>query len=41
VKLLDACERAGWRPHRAYAADWKLGEAALNAELSSLLKTHT
>lgn len=33
VKLWDACERDSWRPHRAYAADWKLAEAALKAEL--------
>ena len=33
VKLWDACERDSWRPQRAYAADWKVAEAALKAEL--------
>jgi hypothetical protein len=33
VKLWDTCERDSWRPHRAYAADWKLAEAALKSEL--------
>jgi hypothetical protein len=37
VELWDACERDSWRPHRAYAADWKLAEASLRAELGKLV----
>ena len=36
VMLWDACEGDSWRPHRAFAADWKLAEAALKAEFHKL-----
>jgi hypothetical protein len=34
--MWDACERDSWRPHRAFAADWKLAEAALKADFHKL-----
>ncbi len=36
VMLWDACEGDSLRPHRAFAADWKLAEAALKAEFHKL-----
>lgn len=35
VALWDRCESDSWRPHRAYAADWKLSITALRQELAA------
>ena len=36
IELWDRCERDSWRPKRTSATDWKLAEAALQAELTAL-----
>jgi hypothetical protein len=39
VALWEACERESWRPHRAYAADWRKEAAYLQTKVNAMTDT--